>query len=175
MINHKKLRRLSAQEGLRVRKRGGRKRALGTRAPMSLPYAPNRRWSLDFVSDAFTDGRRLRILAIVDGFTRECPAPVADTPLSGQRVAREPDALIRQRHAKPLTVVSDNGTELTSMAILKRSQDQQIEWHYMTPGKPMQNGLVESFMYRRPRGRKCFESGGDYPEFCARAGFIQTL
>ena len=79
LINHKKLRRLYAEERLQVRRRGGRKRALGTRAPMALPQGPNQRWSLDFVSDTLTDSRRFRILAVVDDFTRECIALVADT------------------------------------------------------------------------------------------------
>ena len=70
-VNHKKLRRLYAEEKLQVKKRGGRKRALGTRRPMLVPERPNERWSLDFVSDAFTDGRRFRVLAIVDDFSRE--------------------------------------------------------------------------------------------------------
>lgn len=144
-MNQKKLRRLYREEKLQVRRRGGRKRALGTRAPMALPDGPNQRWSLDFVSDAFTDGRRFRILAVVDDFTRECLALVADTSLSGIRVARELDALIWQRCAKPQTVVSDNGTELTSMAVLRWSQERSVEWHYIAPGKPMQNGFVESF------------------------------
>jgi putative transposase len=81
IINHKKLRRLYREERLQVRRRGGRKRALGTRAPMTLPQGPNQRWSLDFLSDAFADGRRFRILAIVDDFTRECLALVPDTSL----------------------------------------------------------------------------------------------
>ncbi len=71
------------------------------------------------MSDAFTDGRRFRILAVVDDFSRACLALVADTSLSGTRVAREPDALIWQRGTKPNTIVSDNETELTSMAILR--------------------------------------------------------
>lgn len=93
-MNHKKLRRLYAEERLQVRRRKGRKRALGTRSPMALPQGPNQRWSLDFVSDAFSDGRRFRIFTIVDDFTRECLALVADTSLSGLRVARELDAII---------------------------------------------------------------------------------
>ena len=145
VMNHKKLRRLYREEKLQVRRRGGRKRALGTRAPLGLPDGPNQRWSLDFVSDALSDGRRFRILAIVDDFTRECLALVADTSLSGQRVARELDGLIWRRGACPRTVVSDNGTELTSMAILRWSQDRRVEWHYIAPGKPMQNAFVESF------------------------------
>ena len=75
-VNQKKLRRLYREEKLQVRKRGGRKRALGTRRPMLVPEKPNERWSLDFVSDAFTDGRRFRVLAIVDDFSRECLALV---------------------------------------------------------------------------------------------------
>lgn len=143
-MNPKKLRRLYREEGLQVRKRGGRKRALGTRRPIQVPEGPNQRWSLDFVSDALGDSRRFRILCIVDDFTRECLGLVADTSLSGARVARELDAIIGQR-GRPLTVVSDNGTELTSMAILKWSQDRRVDWHYIAPGKPTQNAFVESF------------------------------
>ena len=146
-VNHKKLRRIYAEERLQVRRRGGRKRALGTRAPMALPQAPNQRWSLDFVSDMLTDGRRLRILAVVDDFTRECLCLVPDTSLSGQRVARELDAIIAVR-GRPLACVSDNGTELTSMAILRWSQETRVGWHYIAPGKPQQNAFVESFIGR---------------------------
>lgn len=143
-MNQKKLRRLYREEKLQVRRRGGRKRALGTRRPMVVPDRANARWSLDFVSDAFTDGRRFRVLAVVDDFTRECLALVADTSLSGARVARELDAIIAVR-GKPDTIVSDNGTELTSMTILKWCEIARVEWHYIAPGKPMQNGFVESF------------------------------
>ena len=144
-MNQKRFRRLYREEGLAVRKRGGRKRALGMRAPLGLPSRPNERWSLDFVSDCLTGGRRFRILAIVDDCTRECLALVADTSLSGARVARELDAVIAQRRAKPRTCVSDNGTELTSMAILKWSKATGVDWHYIQPGKPQQNAFVESF------------------------------
>jgi len=144
VMNHKKLLRLYREENLRVRRRRGRKRAMGTRAPMTLPQAPNQRWSLDFVSDTLACGRRFRMLAVVDDFTRECLALVADTSLSGARVGRELDAIIAAR-GKPLMVVSDNGTELTSLAILRWTQDRRIEWHYIAPGKPQQNGYVESF------------------------------
>ena len=100
LVNRKKLLRLYREEGLKVRRRGGRKRTLGTRAPVALPDLPNQRWSLDFVSDTFTDGRRFRILVVVDDVSRECLALVADSSLSGRRVARELDRLIEQ-HAKP--------------------------------------------------------------------------
>jgi putative transposase len=143
VLNHKKLFRLYREERLTVRRRGGRKRALGTRAPMTLPQGPNQRWSLDFVSDMLTDGRRFRVLVVVDDFTRECLALVVDTSLSGIRVARELDALVTAR-GRPLMIVSDNGTELTSRAILHWQEDHAVEWHYIAPGKPMQNGFVES-------------------------------
>ena len=113
VMNLKKLRRLYREERLQVRKRGGRKRALGTRRPMVLPGAANERWSLDFISDALTDGRRFRVLAVVDDFTRECLTLIADTSLSGTRVVRELDAVIARR-GRPMTIVSDNGTEFTS-------------------------------------------------------------
>jgi putative transposase len=155
-LNHKKLFRLYREERLTVRRRGGRKRALGTRAPMAIPQASNQRWSLDFVSDVLADGRRFRVLVIVDDFTRECLALVVDTSLSGARVARELDHLAEQR-GLPLMIVSDNSTELTSRAMLVWQEDRGVEWHYIASpcptavckqtaigGKPVQNAFVES-------------------------------
>jgi putative transposase len=99
---------------------------------------------LDFINDTFTDGRRFRVLAVVDDFTRECLALVADTSLSGDRVARELDAVMALR-GRPGMVVSDNGTEFTPTAILSWSPQTGVDWHYIAPGKPMQNGFIESF------------------------------
>jgi len=144
VVNHKRLFRIYREERLMVRKRGGRKRALGTRAPMAIPAAPNDLWSLDFVSDQFVCGRRFRILAIYDVCTRECLAVIPDTSLSGKRVARELDLLIAWR-GRPRMIVSDNGTELTSNAILLWASQTKVEWHYIAPGKPTQNAFVESF------------------------------
>jgi putative transposase len=143
-VNHKKLFRLYREAKLSVRRRGGRKRAIGTRAPMLAPLRPNERWSLDFISDQFTDGRRFRVLAIVDDCTRENLALVADTSLSGVRVGRELDRLIAER-GRPRMIVSDNGSEFTSNAILAWADQARVEWHYIAPGKPMQNGFIESF------------------------------
>ena len=143
-VNWKKLYRIYKEEGLTVRRRGGRKRALGTRAPMAIPQGPNQRWSLDFVSDSLSCGRRFRILNVIDDFSRECLAAVVDTSLSGLRVGRELDRIAEMR-GYPCMVVSDNGTELTSNAILKWQEDRKVDWHYIAPGKPMQNGFVESF------------------------------
>ncbi len=86
-MNWKKLYRIYREEGLTVRKRGGRKRAIGIRAPMTIPQGPNQRWSLDFVSDSLSCGRRFRILNVIDDFSRECLAAVVDTSLSGQVTA----------------------------------------------------------------------------------------
>jgi putative transposase len=142
--NHKKLYRIYAEEKLAVRRRKGRKRALGSRRPMVLPTRPNERWSLDFVSDSLSGGRRFRILCVVDDFTREALAVMPDFSISGVRLARELDAIIARR-GKPKTIVSDNGTEMTSHAIFAWAGENKIEWHYIVPGKPTQNAFVESF------------------------------
>jgi transposase InsO family protein len=136
--------RLYREEGLGVRKRRARRRAVGTRAPILVEARPNARWSLDFVHDQFANGRRFRVLNIVDDVTKECLAAVPDTSIPGRRVARELTALI-ERHGKPGMIVSDNGTEFTCNAMLTWSESHKIQWHFIAPGKPMQNGYCESF------------------------------
>jgi putative transposase len=143
-VNLKKVYRLYREEGLAVKRRRGRRRAMGTRAPIVVPQALNQRWSLDFVSDQLSNGRRLRLLNVLDDFNSECLACVPDFSLSGLRVIRELEAIIAIR-GKPAMIVSDNGTELTSNAVLRWAAEQGIEWHYIAPGKPMQNAFVESF------------------------------
>lgn len=144
IMNHKKLYRIYREEGLSVKRRRGRKRARGTRTPMPVAAWPNARWSLDFVSDSFGASRKFRILAVIDDCTRECLCLDADTSLSGARVARELSSLIRI-YGKPGCIVSDNGTEFTSRAILKWADENEVPWHYIDPGKPQQNAFVESF------------------------------
>ncbi len=143
-INHKKLFRLYSAMGLKVRKRGSRKRALGPRLSKVKASEINHVWSLDFMMDRLVDGRKIRVLNIIDEFSRESLKMVVDTSLSGLRVVRELDELIKSR-GRPKQIISDNGTEFTSLAILKWSQEEAIGWHYIQPGKPMQNGTVESF------------------------------
>jgi putative transposase len=143
-INRKKTQRLYREEGLTVRRRKGRKRAVGTRTPPPRLALPNQRWSLDFVHNQMVTGRRFRVLNVVDDVTRECLAAVPDTSISGKRVVRELTELIAQR-GKPGTIVSDNGTELTSNAVLAWCGEARTEWHYTMPGKPTQNAFVESF------------------------------
>jgi putative transposase len=143
-VNLKKIYRLYREERLAVRRRRGRRRAIGMRAPLALPQGPNQRWSLDFVADQLVSGRRFRILAVVDDFTRECLALVVDTSLPGRRVVAELDRLVAER-GKPASIVSDNGTELTGRAVLCWAADSGVAWHYIQPGKPVQNAFVESF------------------------------
>ena len=144
LMNPKKLYRLYRDEGLSVRRRRGRKRARGTRTPMPLALMPNQRWSLDFVADTFGASRKFRILAVIDDCCRENLCLVADTSISGARVARELDALVRI-YGKPACIVSDNGTEFTSRTILKWAEQNDVAWHYIDPGKPQQNAFIESF------------------------------
>ena len=136
---------------------------MGSRAPILVESKPNARWSVDFVHDQLACGRRLRILNIVDDVTRECLAAIPDTSISGRRVARELTALIKRR-GKPGMIVSDNGTEFTSNAMFAWAQDNRVVWHFIAPGKPMQNGFCESFNGRMrdellnepaPRPRSC--------------------
>lgn len=127
-----------------MRKRRARRKAAGTRAPIPVEARPNARWSIDFVHDQFANGRRFRVLNIVDDVTKKCLGAMPDTSISGRRVAREMIAII-ERHGKPGMIVSDNGTEFTCNAILAWCRDNKIDWHFIAPGKPMQNGFVESF------------------------------
>jgi putative transposase len=144
VMNRKRTQRLYREAGLAVRRRRGRKRALGTRAPLVTEAVANARWSVDFMQDQFADGRRFRILNVLDDVTKECLASIVDTSISGRRVARELTALI-ERRGKPGVIVSDNGTEFTSNAILDWASKAQVKWHHIAPGKPMQNGNREAF------------------------------
>lgn len=143
-LNHKRLRRLYREERLQVRRRIGRKRAAVTRVPLLPAQGPNQRWSMDFLHDALSDGRRIRILAVVDDCTRESLCLVADTSLPAGRVIRELEAVIAWR-GRPLQCVSDNGPEFAGLAMLGWAQGFGIDWHYIDPGKPQQNAFIESF------------------------------
>ncbi len=143
-MNLKKVYRLYCEEGLTVRRRRGRKRALGTRAPMKAAERPNDIWVLDFMSDVLDSGRRFRVFAVEDQLTRTGLVAEVDTSLPGGRVVRVLDGLVAE-HGRPAMIVSDNGTELTCNAIIKWTEENGVEWHYIAPGKPQQNGFMESF------------------------------
>lgn len=141
--NIKKIHRIYKEEKLMVKRRRGRKKAVGTRAPLPRPDRAGQIWSLDFMSDALADGRKIRVLGVMDQCSRECLALVADSSLPGLRVVRELEHLVK-KHGKPKVIVSDNGPELTSKAVLIFAAQNNIDWHYIQPGKPQQNGFTES-------------------------------
>ena len=142
--NHKKIYRLYREEGLLVRRR--RRKRL--RTPRPLPLAPptrrNERWAMDFVSDALTDGRRFRALTLVDKFTRECPAIEVDSSLPGARVVRVLERICTER-GYPESISVDNGPEFICTALDKWAFEHGVELRFIQPGKPTQNGHIESF------------------------------
>jgi putative transposase len=144
-LNHKKVERLYAEEGLQLPRRPKRRRRGVSRPlPRIEPTAPGQRASMDFMHDVLADGRRIRLFTLVDDFSRECLAIEVDTSLSGQRVSRILEAL-RQVDRLPGTIVCDNGTEFTSRAMLKWSISSGTKLNFIEPGKPTQNAFVESF------------------------------
>jgi putative transposase len=138
VLNRKRTQRLYREEGLSVRRRRSRKRATGTRAPLVTEAMANARWSVDFAQDQFADGRRFRILNVIADVTKESVAAVVDISISDRRVARELTALM-ERRGKPGVIVSDNGTEFTSNAILEQAEKMKVKWHDITSGKPMRD------------------------------------
>ena len=127
-----------------MKRRRGRKRARGSRTPMPGAAHPDARWSLDFLADSSGASRKFRILAVIDDCCRENLCLAADTSISGARVARDRDALVRICE-KTACLVSDNGTEFTSRAVLKWAEKNGVAWQYIDPGKPQQNAFIESF------------------------------
>lgn len=142
-VNHKRLFRVYRQAGLSV-KRTRRKKLLRVGVAQPVLSQPNQEWSLDFVCDALGTGRAVRVLSIVDNFTRECLALETDTSFASLRVTRVLDDVIAQRGV-PKALRMDNGPELTSRHFLAWCMERKIAMHHIQPGKPMQNGHVESF------------------------------
>jgi len=144
-VNHKRIYRLYREEGLVLRRKRRRKRNGEVRAlPLQPAERPDQRWSIDFVSDSVAGGRRFRVLTIVDDFTRECPWLEVDTSLPSARVIRVLDQLLEMR-GKPDLITVDNGPEFISIVMDRWAYERGIELHFIEPGKPMQNGFVESF------------------------------
>jgi transposase InsO family protein len=151
MMNRKKTQRLYREEGLAVPKRKGRKRATGSRAPILVDGRPNTRWSVDFVRDQVSNGRRLRLLNALDDVTKECLAAIADTSISGRRVARELDVVIARR-GKPGLIVSDHGTEFISNAMLAWTQITQYTSRLKSRASRQRAPLEQTFL--SPSGRR---------------------
>ena len=143
-VNRKLVQRLYREEGLAVRRRKRRKLRAERPAPPPAPTQPNERWAMDFVHDYLTDGRRLRTLNVVDTFTRECLGIEVDTSLPGERVTRVLDAIV-WKYGLPKTITVDNGPEFISRALDRWAYQHGVALHFIQPGKPSQNGHVESF------------------------------
>jgi len=128
---------------------------------MLVPDAVNQRWSMDIVSDKLANGRRLRVLKLVDDYTRECVLQIVDFSISGQRLTREFDQLVATRPL-PQTIVSDNGSEFTNKAMFFWAKRVGVKLHFIQPGKPIQNAFVESF-------------NGKFREYCLDLKWFASL
>jgi putative transposase len=143
-VNRKLVYRLYKTAGLSVRRRSRRKLRASRPLPSVVLTRPNERWSMDFVHDYLTDGRRLRTLNIIDAFTRECLAIEVDTSLPAARVTRVLDRLVWQ-YGLPFALRVDNGPEFISTALDRWAFQHGVALHFIQPGKPVQNAHVESF------------------------------
>ena len=158
VINPKRTYRLYREECLQVRRKR-RKKLIRPRVPMLVPDTVNQRWSMDFVSDQLANGRRFRVLNVVDDFSREIVLQVIDFSIPGYRVARELDRLERKL---PKTIVCDNGPEFTCKAMFFWAKRTSIKLHFIQPGKPTQNAFVESF-------------NGKFREYCLDMHWFASL
>jgi putative transposase len=144
VLNHKRTERLYREEGLSLRRKTRRKLPAAARVPLPQASGPNQRWSMDFVHDQLSDGRRFRSLTIVDEFTRQCLAITVDHSIGGTGVVRTLEQLLGGR-SKPSLLITDNGPEFTSRALHQWAQTHGINLHHIQPGKPTQNAFIESF------------------------------
>lgn len=142
VINRKRTYRIYTEEGLQVRTKR-RKKLQRPRQPLVLPKAVNERWSMDFVADQLANGRRFRVLNVVDDFSREVVGQLVSVSISGRQVARFLSQLVESRD-KPKTIICDNGTEFTSKAMFFWSRESRVALGFIQPGKPTQNAFVES-------------------------------
>ena len=143
-VNHKRTERLYCEEGLALRRKRHRKRAAGVRVTLPRPTRPNERWAMDFLHDRLADGRRFRVLTMVDAYSRESPAIVADTSLPGARVVEVLERLA-DTQGLPQGITIDNGPEFAGSALDAWAYRRGIQLHFIEPGKPVQNAYVESF------------------------------
>jgi putative transposase len=143
-VNHKRVYRIYTEENLKVRRRARKRLAHSRGEPLVVPSGPNKRWSMDFMSDSLYSGRRFRTLNVVDDCTRECLGIEVDFSLPSARVTRTLDRLI-WCYGKPESIVCDNGPEYRSKHTQKWAEERGIKLDYIEPGKPIQNAFVESF------------------------------
>ncbi len=143
-VNHKRVYRLYQREGLGVRRRKRKRIGAVERQPLTIPTRLNERWSMDFISDALSEGRKFRSLNIVDDFNRECLVAEVDTSMTGGRVVRVLERL-RELRGLPQLLVMDNGPEFAGQALDVWAYEQGVKLHFIQPGKPVQNAFIESF------------------------------
>ena len=142
-VNHKRVHRVYREAGLMVRRKK-RKHCVREGSPLAVRTAANQEWALDFVHDAVECGRTIRVLSVVDAYTRECLGLEVDTSFASRRVTRVLEQIVAERGV-PLAIRCDNGPELTSRHFLAWCIERKIELVHIQPGRPMQNGQVESF------------------------------
>jgi len=143
-VNHKRVHRIYVEEKLSLRLKRRKKQAAAVRVPLAIPTGPNQAWSMDFVWDVLRDGRRIKMLTVVDDFTRECLAIEVDFGVNGQRVARTLDRLMESR-GKVVGVRSDNGPEFVGNAMDGWAYGKGVRLDFIRPGKPNENAFIESF------------------------------
>jgi putative transposase len=147
VVNHKRTGRIYREEGLALRRKRRRKGAAGARVIMPPPQRSNERWYMDFVSDSIVTGRRFRALAIVDDYSRECPAIEVDTSLGGRRVVAVLEKLSEIR-GLPDVITIDNGPEFAGRALDEWAYRKGVKLNFIRPGKPIENAFAESFIGR---------------------------
>nr|WP_156421944.1 IS3 family transposase [Paucibacter sp. KCTC 42545] len=160
-VNHKRVYRLYSQAQLAVRKRKKIRRAASERVPLTVPTRVNEVWSMDFVSDSLANGRRIKCLTVADDFTHECVDIAVDYGISGQYVTRLLDRAAIFR-GYPAAVRTDNGPEFTCRAFIAWAQAHDVRHILIQPGRPMQNGYIESF-------------NGKFRDECLNEHWFQTL
>jgi putative transposase len=143
-VNRKRTYRLYRDAGLAVRRRKRKRIGLFERKPLPKPSAVNRSWSMDFVSDGLCDGRRLRCLAIVDDFSRECLVLEVDTSITGKRVVAVLERLADLR-GLPLSITVDHGPEFEGQVLDAWAYRAGVRLSFIRPGKPVENAYIESF------------------------------
>jgi putative transposase len=144
IVNTKRVYRLYREEGLEVRTAKRAKRAAHTRVPLPQPVRANQRWSMDFVSDRFSDGRWFRILTVIDQYTRECLCVYADRSQTGEKVVEQMKRLVKLRGV-PESITTDNGSEFAGQAMDEWAHQAGVKLDFIRPGRPAQNGYIESF------------------------------
>jgi len=142
VVNAKRTYRIYRAEKLQVRTKQ-RKKLIRPRLPLTVPIGRDIRWSMDFVNDQLSNGRRFRVLNVMDDYSREVVGQLTDFSISGARVARFLNELMTDR-SKPDQIVCDNGTEFTSKAMFFWQEQSGVKLSFIQPGKPTQNAFVES-------------------------------